>query len=190
MKKDQEIKYLRDLGEELERLSIQESIDRKNALIKFIIIAAAVLIGLFFAMKGFRNQAFFLTLFVVVGVEFFDKITFLWFTCTYHRWPVTEGKIITQPKVVEVVRTRSGVFCSACSSFLPADTTPPIRYKVAVKYEYEVGMDTYTGRRISFSEQIWYSQKDAQKQADEFKRGGEVTVRYHPMWPKISIAES
>lgn len=184
MKKYQESKYLRDLGEELEKLSLEESRERKNSVIKYLLIAAAIFTGLFFAMKGFRGQAFFLTLFVVVGVEFFEKITSLWFTCTYRKWPTTTGKIIIQPKVVEVVRTL------VSSMFHHGEITPPIRYKISVKYEYEVGMDTYTGKRISFSEQIWYSQKDAQKQADEFKRGEEVTVRYHPMWPKISVAES
>jgi hypothetical protein len=68
------------------------------------------------------------------------------------------------------------------------DDVSATMYEPVVEYEYSLGGQTYTGRRIAFGA-IEFDQRTAQTMAEKYQAGAPVTVSVNPANPNESVLE-
>jgi len=91
-------------------------------------------------------------------------------------WPVTHGQI-TKAEVKQSASTDD-------------DGRTTYAYYPAVEYAYQIGEQTYTGKRMSFGGVVAYgSRSKAEANLARFPVGGQVAVYYNPEKPSEAVLE-
>lgn len=94
---------------------------------------------------------------------------------TSMAWPATVGRIITA-----TVRQNSST---------DEDGHVDFTYSPVVEYDYSVNNQAFKGRRIHYGITPSQSKAAAQKEADRFTPGMQVTVYYNPEKPAEAVLE-
>lgn len=91
-------------------------------------------------------------------------------------WPSVSGRI-TAAEVKESTSTDD-------------DDVTRVNYYPAVHYEYQIGDQAYTGKRISFGGIVATSSRSkAEKELTRYPAGGDVPVYYNPDKPEEAVLE-
>jgi hypothetical protein len=98
-----------------------------------------------------------------------------WYSVQCKDWPKTKGKIILTP------HTDDSLEMSASHGHVKRGST------IRLKYEYDVGGETFEGDTISFKVSVVRNDTLARRLSEMYEKGQEVDVYYHPKKPSISV---
>lgn len=104
-----------------------------------------------------------------------DRIQPFLYSRQCKNWPKTKGKITLTPNTDDSSE-KSRVIASIRSGST-----------ISLEYEYEVNGVSYEGDNISFKLSGVKNEVLAKRLAEEYERGQEVDVYYHPKKPAISV---
>jgi hypothetical protein len=95
---------------------------------------------------------------------------------TSQAWPTAPGTVLS-------------VAVQEHSSYDSDETTSSVNYEPVVQYQYAVGGQQLTNKRIAFGANS-FDHSTAQKKANQYAAGMAVTVHYNPSNPADSVLET